>query len=73
MVRTNDGRIVMGIVKVDDDKKLSLMGADGKLVEIPKDQVKLRKKQTISTMPPMGEVLSKKEVADVIEFLTTLK
>lgn len=73
LVKLNDGRVVMGIVKADDDKKLNIMQADGKMVELTKDQVKMRKKQTISSMPPMGEVLTKAEVANLIEYLSTLK
>ena len=73
MAKLKDGRIIMGIVKTDDDKKLSLMGADGKLVEIPKDQIKARQVQKESAMPPMGEVLTKTEIRNVIEFLSTLK
>jgi putative heme-binding domain-containing protein len=73
MLKLNDGRMVMGIVKKEDAKSLSIMPADGKMVEVAKDQVKLRKKLEISSMPPMGEVLSKSEIANVIEFLSTLK
>ena len=73
MIKTNDGRVIVGIIKAADEKKLSVMGADGKKIEVPIDQIKSRKKQTISAMPPMGEVLSKKEIANVIEYLSTLK
>ncbi len=73
MIKTNDGRMVVGIIKAADAKKLSVMGADGKLVEVEVDQIKSRKKQTVSTMPPMGEVLSKTDIANVIEYLSTLK
>ena len=73
MAKTNDGKIFMGIVKTDDDKKLGLMQADGKLVEIPKDQIKSRIVQKESAMPPLGEVLTKQEIRNLIEFLSTLK
>jgi len=73
MVKLTDGHMVMGIIKKDDEKTLSIMPADGKMVEVPKDQIKLRKKLTISSMPPMGEVLSKPEIANLIEYLSTLK
>jgi len=73
MAKLNDGKIVMGIVKTDDDKKLSLVGADGKMVEIPKDQIKSRLVQKESAMPPLSEVLTKQEIRNVVEFLSTLK
>ena len=73
LAKLNDGRVIMGIVKADDDKKLSLLGADGKLVDIPKDQIKTRRVQKESAMPPMGEVLTKPEIRNVIQYLSTLK
>src|SRR5579862_5940998 len=73
MIRTNDGQVYMGIVKADDGKKVSLKQADGKAIELASDQIKLRKKQALSAMPPMGEVLSKAEIANLVEFLSTLK
>jgi putative heme-binding domain-containing protein len=73
MAKLNDGKIFMGILKAEDDKKLSLMQADGKLIEVPKDQIKTRVVQKESAMPPMGEVLTKQEIRNVIEFLSTLK
>jgi len=73
IAKLGDGRVILGLIKADDDKKLSLMGADGKLVDIPKDQIKTRKAQKESAMPPMGEVLSKTEIRNLVEFLSTQK
>jgi len=73
LAKLNDGRVMMGIVKGENDKTLSLLGADGKKVDIPKDQIKLRKAQKESAMPPIGEVLTKTEIKNVIEYLSTLK
>lgn len=68
-----DGRVVIGTVKTDDEKRLTLLSADGKQTEIPKDQIKTRRRQKESAMPPMGEVLTKSEIRNAIEFLSTLK
>ncbi|MEI6233399.1 MAG: PVC-type heme-binding CxxCH protein [Planctomycetota bacterium] len=73
MVKQNDGQVIVGIVKSDDAKFLKVMGADGKLVTIKKEDIKSRKQQKESSMPPMGEVLSKTDIANVIEYLSTLK
>jgi quinoprotein glucose dehydrogenase len=73
MAVLNDGRVIIGIVKADDEKRLCLQAADGKLTEIPKDEIKTRRRRKESAMPPMGEVLSKSEIRNVIEYLSTLK
>jgi quinoprotein glucose dehydrogenase len=68
-----DGRIVIGNVRTDDDTRLVLVSADGKLTEIKKDEIKTRRRQKESAMPPMGEVLTKVEIRNAIEYLSTLK
>ena len=68
-----DGRVVIGNVKTDDETRLVLLAADGKLTEVKKDEIKTRRRQKESAMPPMGEVLTKTEIRNAIEFLTTLK
>jgi putative heme-binding domain-containing protein len=73
LAKLNDGRVVMGIVKSEDDKTVNLMAADGKLVPVAKDQIKSRNVQKVSAMPPIGEVLTKQEIRNVIEFLSTQK
>jgi len=73
VVAMTDGRVQMGILKGDTDKQLTLLPADGKPITIPKDQIKTRKSQKQSAMPPMGEVLSKVEIRNLLEYLSTLK
>ena len=72
-IRTTDGKVVSGILKSEDDKKIAIMPGDGKLIEIPKDEIKTRKNQEESTMPPMTGVLTKFEIRHLVEFLSTLK
>jgi quinoprotein glucose dehydrogenase len=73
IIAQTDGKIVTGIVKGEDDKQVTVMAADGTATKIAKDQIKTRKDQKQSAMPPMGEVLTKSEIRNVIEYLTTLK
>lgn len=73
MLKTNDGRVVMGVIKSDGDKIIKIAGADGKLVEVEKQQIKSQKVLKESAMPPMGEVLTKDEIRDLIEYLCSLK
>ncbi|HYG77817.1 MAG TPA: PVC-type heme-binding CxxCH protein [Planctomycetota bacterium] len=73
LVTLNDGKVETGILKGENDKQLTLMLAEGKTVNVAKDQIKTRKDQKQSAMPPMIDVLNKFELRDVIEFLSTLK
>ncbi len=33
----------------------------------------LSKKQPLSTIPPMGQILTKREIRDLVEYLSSLK
>jgi len=67
------GAPVIGMVKSEDEKTLSVLGADGKTVTIQKEDIKTRRRQPVSAMPPMGEVLTPREIRDVVEYLSSLK
>ncbi|HYG77666.1 MAG TPA: PVC-type heme-binding CxxCH protein [Planctomycetota bacterium] len=73
MATLNDGRVVIGMIKKETEQTLALLSADGKITEIKKDEIKTRKRPKESAMPPMGQVLTKNEIRDLIEFLSTLK
>ena len=72
-VRTTDGRMISGILKSETDAKVTIMPGDGKAVEIPKSEIKTRKNQEESTMPPLTGVLTKFEIRHLVEYLSTLK
>jgi len=73
IVLLKTGAPVIGMVKGEDEKTLSVLGADGKTVTIQKEDIKTRRRQPVSAMPPMGEVLTAREIRDVVEYLSTLK
>ena len=73
VVKLKDGRVVTGTIKKDDDTELSVSAADGKVTKIRKEDIQARKSQKISTMPPMGELLTKRDVRNLVEFLSNLK
>lgn len=73
IVLLKTGAPVIGMVKGEDEKTLNVMGADGKTVTIQKEDIKTRRRQPVSAMPPMGEVLTPREIRDVVEFLSSLK
>ncbi|HYG77199.1 MAG TPA: PVC-type heme-binding CxxCH protein [Planctomycetota bacterium] len=72
-VKLNDGRVFTGTVKNEDEVELELVGADGKVEKLKKDQIRTRKSQKTSTMPAMGETLSKTDLRNLVEFLAGLK
>ncbi len=72
-IRTSDGKMVSGILKSEDETKIAVMPGEGKLVEILKSEIKTRKNQEESTMPPLTNVLTKFEIRHLVEYLSTLK
>ncbi|MDB5351237.1 MAG: repeat protein [Planctomycetota bacterium] len=73
LIARNDGQVVAGIVKSEDDKVVRLMTAEGKLVTIPKDQIEEKSRGNSAMPEDVIKNLSKLELRDVIEFLATTK
>jgi len=73
VIQTTDGKVITGMVKSETEKDVAVMQPDGKALVVPKAEIKSRKAQKLSAMPPMGEVLNKFEIRDIVEFLSTLK
>ena len=67
----DSGRLVAGILKAEDSQQVTVEAADGKTVTIPVKEIDERTSPK-SAMPPMGKVLTPRELRDVIEFLATL-
>lgn len=73
LVITDDGKTFSGIIKQDTEKELQLMTAEGKLVSVAKDSIEERA-PTKSAMPEdLTKHLSKRELRDLVEFLSGLK
>ena len=53
-----------GVIEIKD--------AEGVITRVASENVKERT-PVISTMPPMGAILTKREIRDIIEYLSTLK
>ena len=68
---TRQGRTVSGTVVGKTDETYKLKSPDGNTFEVRRDTLKTE--TLASPMPPMGAILQKKEIRDLIEFLTTLK
>jgi putative heme-binding domain-containing protein len=67
-----DGSSIAGQFLAEKNGKVSLRDAEGKEIVVASDTIKERT-PVISTMPPMGFILQKGEIRDVVAFLATLK
>jgi putative heme-binding domain-containing protein len=62
-----------GIITRRTRDKVIIKTKDSRVIEIPKKNIEARKPSTISPMPAMDKILTKRELRDVIAFLATLK
>jgi cytochrome c1 len=62
-----------GIITRQTRDKVIIKTKDNRIIEIPKKNIEVRKPSTISPMPAMDKILTKRELRDVIAFLVTLK
>ncbi|MFT6862418.1 MAG: quinoprotein glucose dehydrogenase [Akkermansiaceae bacterium] len=67
-----NGKSVAGLFHREKNNVLEIRDAEGKTTQVKSSEVKERS-PVISTMPPMGLILKKREIRDIIEYLTTLK
>jgi quinoprotein glucose dehydrogenase len=67
-----DGKVINGTVASESDTTLVLRTSEGQTREIQISSIEQRVKPQ-SPMPPMGEVLTLRELRDVVEYLSTLR
>ena len=67
-----DGKVISGTVTSESETTLVLRTSDGKTRDIQVSEIEQRVKPQ-SPMPPVGDVLTLRELRDVIEYLTTLR
>lgn len=65
----HDDSLVVGVVTRDQDGAVTVVGADGKAVDVPWTKIRRRSPSADSAMPAMGGPLSPRQVRDLIEFL----
>ncbi|MCU0392307.1 MAG: hypothetical protein MUE81_14415, partial [Thermoflexibacter sp.] len=72
VITTKNKETISGIVMEESNTKVKLKIGKSDIREIDKDNIDSRK--TIpSGMPPMGNALTKREIRDLIAFLSSLK
>ena len=72
LVRTDDGRVLSGIVVSEDDDLLKLKDAQGKIIDIPTDDIDAEKEGD-SLMPAgLTKFLTDKEFIDLVAYLKAL-
>ena len=71
-LKLKDGQEVFGVLDKETETTLTLKTSDAEPLVIPIARIASRD-NTPSSMPPMGEVLSKREIRDLVEYLSFLK
>jgi putative membrane-bound dehydrogenase-like protein len=67
-----DGQQVTGTLMREDAEELILKTSQAEPLEVPVGRIEKRENYP-SSMPPVGKTLTKEEIRDVIEFLSSLK
>jgi quinoprotein glucose dehydrogenase len=73
MVILKNGDNAAGVLKSENDKELVLSSADAGLVTVKKADIETRR-AALSPMPEgLGQILSKDDIRDLVEYLSSLK
>lgn len=73
LITTLDGKTVSGVLKGEDDKEVRLMTAEAKLVVVKKADIDDRRATKSAMTDDLVGKLSKRELRDLVEFLSGLK
>jgi quinoprotein glucose dehydrogenase len=73
IIVTNDGRSQAGIVKLEDADKIQILTPEAKLITIPKSEIDERATGKSSMPDTLIKQLSKQDLRDLVEFLSSLK
>lgn len=71
-VALKDGSSISGTLEKEDDSQITLQLPEGDLRQIKRTEIKTQS-PPVSSMPPMGAILTKKEIRDVLAYLQSLK
>jgi quinoprotein glucose dehydrogenase len=65
----DDGSSLVGVITHDRDGTLTIVDATGKATDLATPRIRERTTHAASAMPPMGGMLSRRQLRDLIEFL----
>lgn len=71
-VTFKDGQVVTGVLMEETDRELIIRTTDAEPMEIARERIK-KVDNAMSSMPSMGSILSKREIRDLVEYLSYLK
>ncbi len=71
-VTRKNGETLAGTLLVEDAESVRLRLPDGKEISVPRDGI-TAETPAISMMPPMGAILTKRQLRDVVAYLATLR
>lgn len=71
-ITLKEGQVVTGILMEENSKELLLKTSDAEPMRVPLTRISKRE-NAASSMPPMGTLLSKHEIRDIVEFLSAQK
>ncbi|MFS4456841.1 HEAT repeat domain-containing protein [Maribacter sp. 2304DJ31-5] len=67
-----DGQQVRGVPIKENKSRILLRTSEAEPMEVPLGRIKKRE-NSVSSMPPMGRMISKRELRDLVEYLSSLK
>jgi mono/diheme cytochrome c family protein len=67
-----DGQVVTGLLKEEHPEYLLLGTSEAEPMEVPVSRI-ARRENSMSAMPAMGRMISRRELRDLIQYLSTLK
>jgi putative membrane-bound dehydrogenase-like protein len=67
-----DGQVVTGVLEKETAHLLTLRTSEAEPLEIPRSRIK-NQENIISSMPPMGKFISRRELRDLMAYLYTLR
>lgn len=71
MIETKSGETISGMLAKQTDEAWTVTLADGAEREVSAGEIATR--QLLSVMPPMGMILTEREIRDIVSYLATLK
>jgi len=72
MLTLKDGQSVSGVLMEESDHELLLKTSEAEPLKMAVSRI-AKRENLPSSMPPMGYIMSKREIRDMVEFLTNLK